>query len=438
MSERSTLSRRTLLKCSGMVVGSAALFSSLPDILTACDNTPSTTATASQPVKLRFSMLQDPGEIKNAKALGSAFSKLYPHVSFSYEPVAGTYDQKILTEAAGGTLADVFWIADVLVPEFASKGIMLELDTQFTQDKVNIGNIYPSMLGLAKYNGKLYAVPRDYNHVVTYYNQDAFSKAGLAAPSMNWTYTDFLTACEALVTKGGMKYALNLDIWWATYVPFVRGFGGDMLSSDGKSVLFTSPQALAGLQALTDLVAKGYAVNPANPPTNDPFEAGDAAMNWSVRPVDSSYQQSIGNKFAWNVTRFPKMPQKPVIGAGMSGYAVSAQSQHTQWAVKFLEYIISPAGQRIFEATGNSVPVLESLQTDSTWLSLPRPGFNNQAFFYDYQDDTLPPNVPASITTTYNNAINDAFTKVYLKKASVKDAFTAAANTINSALSSAS
>ncbi len=438
MSERSTLSRRTLLKRSGMMVGGTALFGSLSDVLAACGSTSSTTSTTSQPVKLRFSMLQDPGEIKNAQALGSGFSKLHPNVSFSYEPISGTYDQKILTEAAGGTLPDIFWIADVYVPEFASKGIMLQLDSQFAQDKVNLNDVYPGMLGIAKYNGKLYAVPRDYNHVVTYYNQDAFTKAGLSAPSMNWTYADFLAACEALVSKGGVKYALNLNVWWATYVPFVRGFGGHMFSSDGKSVAFTSPQALAGLQALTDLVAKGYAVNPANPPTNDPFTTGDAAMSWTVRPADSSYQSAIGSKFTWNVTRFPKMPQNPVIGGGMSGYAVSAQSQNAQWAARFLEYIISPAGQQIFEATGNSVPVLESLQTDSTWLAQPRAGFNNQAFFYDNQDDTLPPNVPASITTAYNTAISDAFTKVYLKKASVQDAFTAAASTINSALSSAS
>lgn len=431
------ISRRTLLQRSGQAIVGASLLGGLGTVLDACGNGSGTSG--NQAITLRFAVLNDPGEIKNAKALGQAFTAKNPHVTFSYEPTdGGTYLQKILTEAAGGTMPDVFWNADVYNAEFASKGVAFNLDASLHENGINTADIYASMLGLGTYNGHVYCLPRDYNHVVTYYNKDAFAKAGLSAPSLDWTYDEFLTACEALVTKGGVKWAVNTSmIWWAIYVPFIRAFGGDMLSGDGKSAAFTSDQALAGITALTDLVAKGYAVNPAQAPTNDPFISGDAAMSWTVRPSVSSYVAGIGTKFTFDATRFPKLPNHPLIGAGMSGYSVSAQSSNTATAAKFVEFIVSPAGQKIFEATGNSVPTLKSLQNDSIWLQLPRPDFDNQAYFYDNQYDTLPPNVPVGAVNTYNTALSDAFTSVFLKKASVKDAFTNAATTVNSALQGA-
>jgi len=432
------LSRRTLLQRSGQALAGASLLGGLGTVLDACGSSPSTASTGNSPITLRFSMLNDPGEIKNAKALGQAFTAQNPHVTFSYEPITGTFDQKLLTEAAGNTLPDVFWSADVYNNEFASKGVALNLDSYLQKDGVNTSDIYPGMLGLGKYNGHQYTLPRDYNHIVTYYNKDAFTKAGLSAPSMNWTYDEFLAACEALVTKGGMKWAVNTSmIWWAVYVPFIRSYGGDMLSADGKSAAFTSANALAGITALTDLVARGYAVNPAQAPSTDTFVSGQTAMTWTVRPAVSSFVSGIGTKFAFDVTRFPKLPNSPLIGVGMSGYSASAQSANPAMAAKFVEFIVSPAGQKIFEATGNSVPVLKSLQSDATWLQLPRPGFNNQAYYYDNANDTLPPAIPVSAQSTYDTALSDAFTSVFLKKASIKDAFAKAADTVNSALQGA-
>jgi ABC-type glycerol-3-phosphate transport system substrate-binding protein len=160
-------------------------------------------------------------------------------------------------------------------------------------------------------------------------------------------------------------------------------------------------------------------------------------MSWTVRPGVSSFVAGIGTKFAFDVTRFPKLPNLPLIGGGMSGYAASAQSANAAVAAKFVEFIVSPTGQKIFEATGNSVPVLKSLQGDTTWLKLPRPDFNNQAYYYDNANDTLPPTIPVSAQSAYDTAMSDAFTSVFLAKASVKDAFAKAADTVNSALQGA-
>jgi multiple sugar transport system substrate-binding protein len=431
------VSRRSLITTAGKAALGATLLGAAAPALPALAK-----SNGAQAVTLRFSFNQDPAEASNITKLVNGFRQTHPNVQVKLEPIAGgtgqgAYDQKILTEAAGGTISDLFWCADVYTVELAKRGVMLDLNPYLSKYHVDTSNMYSSMLQLGQVDGHQYVMPRDYNQVVTYYNEDAFKAAGLGMPSLNWTFDEFVQACQKLVSKGHMKYAIDANsTWWAVWVPFVRGFGGDVLSTDGKQFVFDSPEAMKGITALVDLTKNGYAVNPQKAPTQEAFMNGQAAMAFWVRPLDENFGATIKNKFRWNATRFPKLPVKPVIGTGMSGYAAAAHTKYPDLAAAFLGYIASPAGQKIFEETGNSVPVLKSLQNDPTWRNLPRPDFNNKAFFYDSQDATLPPehNIPVTAVGPYDTAITNAFEAVFLGRANVDTAFKQAAQQVNGLL----
>jgi len=434
-----TVSRRSLITTAGKAALGATLLGAAAPALPALAQ-----GSDAQPITLRFSYSQDPAEAANITALANGFRQTHPNVQVKLEPIAagtgnGAYDQKILTEAAGGTLPDLFWCADIWSVELGKRGVMLNLDPYLSKYHVDTSNMYASMVKLGQVDGHQYVMPRDYNQVVTFYNEDAFKAAGLGTPSLDWTFDQFLHACQKIVSTGHMKYAIDGNsTWWAVWVPFVRGFGGDVLSTDGKQAIFDSPEALKGIQTLVDLTKKGYAVNPFPAPqaNQEAFMNGRAAMAWWVRPLDTAFGTTIKNKFSWNATRFPKLPVKPVIGSGMSGYAVSAHTKYPDVAAAFIAYIVSPAGQKVFEKTGNSVPVLKSLKNDPTWTSLPRSDFNNKAFFYDSQYDVLPPDhdLPFSVVGPYNTAITNAFEAVFLGRASVDTAFKQAAQQVNGLL----
>ena len=97
-------------------------------------------------------------------------------------------------------------------------------------------------------------IPSSFDVVTMFYNKDLFAKAGAPLPTADWTWADFTAACKTVLAKTGAYCFANggnlpgFD-WWAYFVPFVAGYGGKVISDDGKTMQLTTPEALAGEQA---------------------------------------------------------------------------------------------------------------------------------------------------------------------------------------------
>ncbi len=378
------LNRRRFLKG----VTAAAGMTSLVPLLDACGGS----SAPSGPVSLRFQVLPDQNEANNAKAFIAAFNKKYPDIHVKVEELSGgDYHQKLLLQTSSNTLPDLFWIEDQSVTTYAAKGTMLKLDTYIKQTGYQTSDIYPSMLQLGQYNGSQYMLPRDYNHLVTFYNIDMFKAAGVSLPQDGWTWDDFVSAAQKLTKKDASGKTTQFGIdggnfnWWAVVIPAIRGFGGDVINSSGKSMV-NSPEAIKAIEALNQLVKGGVATNFATSPSQS-FSTNQCAMVLHVRPLVGTYKAASQGKFTWNAATFPKFPVNHRVGTGASGYSISAKTAHPDEAWKLLSFIDSADGQKIFEATGNSVPVLKSLQNDPAWLL---PNLNNKAFTAFPEADTLP------------------------------------------------
>lgn len=361
-------------------------------------------------VTLRFSMLQDPGEESNVQRFIDAFNEKYPNIKVVLEPISGDYEQRLILQAASRTLPDLFWASDQGVQVLGSKNLMLDLDPYITASGLDTSNFYQSMLDLGKVDGVQYMLPRDYNHLVTYYNTDMFEEAGVPLPEDGWTWAEFVDAAQALTKKDANGETTQYGIdgsnfnWWAIVVPAIRGFGGEVVTEDGE-VVVDSPEAAAGIEALYDLVAKGVATNFAE---SDPetFVNGQTAMWFHVRPLVQVINDNAQGKFRWNVSTFPTFPVQPRVGTGTSGYGIYANTEYPNEAWALLSFIVSEEGQRIFSSTGNAVPVLKSLADDSVWTSVPREDLNYKAFTLYPEADTLPlePRLPAISAGAVNTA----------------------------------
>jgi multiple sugar transport system substrate-binding protein len=56
----------------------------------------------------------------------------------------------------------------------------------------DLEDYWPGLLESAKFEGSVYGFPRDIEVNVIYYNKDMFDAAGVAYPSDDWTWDDFL------------------------------------------------------------------------------------------------------------------------------------------------------------------------------------------------------------------------------------------------------
>ncbi|MBA2718560.1 MAG: sugar ABC transporter substrate-binding protein [Chloroflexi bacterium] len=368
-------------------------------------------------VSLRFAVLPDPGEEGNAKKFVEALTQEHPNVSVTVEPQAGDdYSQKITLQAASNTLPDVFWIHDQGIKAFAEKGITLDL----AQCAVDTSDFYESMLALGQHQGRQYMLPRDYNHLVTMYNVDMFTKAGVPLPKDGWTWDEMVDAARKLTIKDAngktTQYGIEGDnfSWWAITVPAIRGFGGEVISAAGD-VAVDSDEAAKGIDALYQLVKQGVATNEFQSPTEF-LENGQAAMYFHVRPIVGATNDVIAGKFKWDFATFPKFPVKHVVGTGTSGYAISATTKHPEEACQLLALIGSEAGQKIFSSTGNAVPILKSLADDPGWRAVPDPSLNHDAFVEFPEADSLPIEVqlPAAVGPLADTARTELMEKVML------------------------
>jgi multiple sugar transport system substrate-binding protein len=198
-------------------------------------------ATSQQPVTLRFipaGFHQDQDQ-----QVVDQFHAENPNITISFEPQSGNYNDKITAMLTAGDLPDVIYTSDNRVKPFAANKVSADMDKLAAKDKASqalLKDVYPAMLDLGRVKSipGLYMLPWALDVLVMYYNKNLFQQAGAELPKPTWTVDDLITAAKRLTKATGdpatSQYGVNLNwTWWAEYVPWMRGYGGDMLSADG-------------------------------------------------------------------------------------------------------------------------------------------------------------------------------------------------------------
>lgn len=365
---------------------------------------------------------------RQASDLLSEFLKANSGIVFKEEPIVGDYTTKLITQASAGTAPDLIWVSDINTRLLASKGLLTPLEEYYEQNNFDPTDVYESMLKCGQYGNTQYMIPRDYDHVVTYYNKTIFKEAGVDFPKYGWTWEDFLKTASKIPIKKKTVYtrrACEAFLNWGATAPLIFiGLGGTISDQfpAGGSANFNTPGSVKALTALKKLCDDGILVNNYY---NDigSFESGKVAMAFQTRSSCSTYAKSLGAENL-GVTTFPVLPEQHLVGSGTSGYAVMKSSNCKEEAAKFLFFVISEAGQKVFMKSGDCVPVLKSLANDSTWQNSIK-GVDWKPFVDSPQYDVLQPSITVtsdSASLKYDSAWKNAFSAVLTNIMSPKEA----------------
>lgn len=394
------------------------------------------------PKEIRFGILSGPPVEPVANMLVEQFKKIHPDINVKLEVETGDLAQLYTTQAAAHTLPDVIFTADLFVVPFAKNNITVDMQPLADADKsFDISDVYENMLGLSRISGKgLYMIPSSFDVVTMYYNKTMFDQAGAPLPKVDWTWDDFIKACQTIKDKTG-NFCMTKDDWnwWAAYVPFITGYGGKILSDDGKKVMLSSPETLAGLEAYTDLWKK---YNIAQPLDSDVggncFQVGKCATHFTIPGFMNSLRAISPQPFDWDVQVIPSLPKGKFTGMGTFGFAVTADAQDKQIAWDLVKGMLSKDTQKALTLQYTGMPLLKSLATDPDILALKAPPANIKAFLENGKNGILPTYFPGDCGSLYagqiNQEINDALEASIKGSSSVKDAFTAANDNIQACL----
>jgi raffinose/stachyose/melibiose transport system substrate-binding protein len=299
-----------------------------------------------------------------------AFEAANPGVKVRYTTSgADQYQQQIRTQLASGTAPDVMtvWPGNGnpgATYVLAKPGYLMDLSSQPWAAKLPTG-----LKSVAQYEGKTYNAVFGLNGIGAVYNEQAMQKAGLTPPK---TWTELLGFCRAAAAKGTPAFALGIQDNWVTQLVLYALVATTVYSADrdfdtkmqaGTATFAASPWTAAmakyqemdrtgcfqqnplgtSYEASQDLAATGKTL-------------GLVQGNWVVSLLKGKNPAGTFVLKALPATDDPSTFFMPA--AAGAGYGVNAKAKNKELALKFITFIMSPEGMKVFNSKQGSLPAI--------------------------------------------------------------------------------
>jgi multiple sugar transport system substrate-binding protein len=252
------------------------------------------------------------------------------------------YYTKLQTSIAGNTAADLMWLSQEYVANYADNGAILDITDQVAKlsdmPAAKLDDYYPGSIDVSKYNGKLYGLPWIAQPVVLYYNPAMFQAAGINPPDESWTWDTFKDAATKLTKSDGSQWGTSFNGWPPIHM-FIWQAGGEVITKDLKSSPIDSPEALMGEQFYADVIYNPAMAVPEATIKEQGFgemaKAGKIAMFFGGASDDLDFAHAKDPKNAdLKMALVPKGPKDRTTFAWTAITAVNARSANPDLATK--------------------------------------------------------------------------------------------------------
>jgi ABC-type glycerol-3-phosphate transport system substrate-binding protein len=331
--------------------------------------------------KIKISSWGDLQENQILVDLIADFQKAHPDIQVELERIPfGEYVTKLLTQIAGGLAPDVIFVEVNNFVDLFLRGALEPLNPYIQADHVDLSAYYPQVLDRFTVDTQTYVVPRDTAPIaVIYYNKKAFDEAGVAYPTDDWTWEDFVAAGKKVMktdANGKVTRWGFVDDWplWDEWVYDAGGSFTDNVKHPTKWTFAIDPDSLKGIQFRTDLMDKYKIMLPPSGlsamggmGTSDMFINGSVAMFLSGIWKTPTFRNI--KDFKWDVVMFPKGPHGyRAFSTGGSGYGILNSSKHKKEAWELVKFISGEEGAKKLAATGLAQPAIMSVSNSPLFL----------------------------------------------------------------------
>ncbi len=242
---------------------------------------------AGEPVTIEFwhAMASDLGVVVDELAARYNESQDEVQVNVTYQ---GTYDDTynaLLAAFDAGTEPNITQNFDLASQTMFDTGRLVPAHLLMEADGYDDSIFVPAVRDYYSDEEGMVAMAFNSSTPIVYYNAEIWEAAGLEEPAPDWTFSDFLEACDA-IQASGVEYCVSFgQVGWY-FEQILANSGGLYFDNDNgrtgraTSVLFNEGQGVEVFTFLSDLFANGYAPNLGNTWTDSDaaFLAGQAAM----------------------------------------------------------------------------------------------------------------------------------------------------------------
>jgi raffinose/stachyose/melibiose transport system substrate-binding protein len=299
-----------------------------------------------------------------------AFEAANPGVKVNFTTSgADQYQQQIRTQLASGTAPDVMtvWPGNGnpgATYVLAKPGYLMDLS-----DQPWAAELPDAVKTVAQYDGKTYNAIFGLNGIGAVYNQQAMDKAGLTPPG---TWTELLGFCRAAAAKGTPAFALGIQDNWVTQIALYALVSTVVYSAEPDfDTKMQAGQATFANSPWTTAMAKYQEMDKTGCFQKDPLGTsyegsqdlaatgktlGIIQGNWVVALLKERNPAGTFTLKALPATDDPAGFIMPA--AAGAGYGVNAKAKNKDLALKFVNFVMSPEGMKVFNQKQGSLPSL--------------------------------------------------------------------------------
>jgi multiple sugar transport system substrate-binding protein len=285
---------------------------------------------------------------------------------------ADSYQQKVGTAAGARQLPDVLAADVVYAPNYASKGVFLDLTARVDQLPYK-DTLAPAHMKTATYQSKIYGVPHDIDLSAVFYNKVLFTRAGLDPAKPPTTLDELYADVKKINALGGSVHGYSFGgacpgCQLFTTWPMIWASGATVLNEQGTASTVDNQTAAQVYSLYRRMYAEGLvpaaAKNENGPTWTQDFSNGQIG----IQPMGATALQTIkeGSDLQVGVAPIPGLTGGSSSFVGGDVLGISANSKHAAQAWDFISWTLSEDAQVQVVAKNKNITVRSDL-ADNTY-----------------------------------------------------------------------
>lgn len=281
------------------------------------------------------------------------FEKQYPgtEVEWLDQPAEG-YSDKVLTQAAGGTLPDVVNLPPDFAVPLIRQGILLDVAQA---DQKLAAEYVPGALDAYRYPGVqgAYGYPWYLNTDVNYWNTELLTKNGLDPEKLPANLDELIAQARTLKEKSGGKVYLMSR---RPELGDLTNAGVPIMSPDGTRFTFNTPEAVALLDKYRDAFKEGLLPRDV---LTDTYAGNAKLFNEGTVAWTTGGGNYITSLATDNPSLAPKVVPSKAMGTPplyVQGLSISKATKNAPAALALARWVTSAENQAAFAHLVNIFP----------------------------------------------------------------------------------
>ncbi|CDZ72414.1 Sn-glycerol-3-phosphate ABC transporter, periplasmic glycerol-3-phosphate-binding protein [Neorhizobium galegae bv. orientalis] len=306
-----------------------------------------------------------PGFFKDVMdTISKKFMEENPDIKIQFANPSATYEegiQLIMRQAGTAEMPDLTFIGLNRLRMVQERDLPVDL-APFIAKEGDMGKLgfSENILKLAQVKGKQVGLAFATSNPIMYYNADLVKAAGgnPDVPPKTWDEVIALGAKIKALGNGveGIDFRWQGDDWMFSALLF--GAGGQMLSTDEKSVAFAGPEGLKAVETLDRMVKQGGLPVFTAQAGEQAFFAGKVGIEFKTTGALRNTIKSVGDKFDLRTAQIPLIdPVKGKLPTGGNAVVILARNAEKQQAAwKFAKFAAGPYGASVVVPGTGYVP----------------------------------------------------------------------------------